>query len=309
MLSQRTKRYIWLVLALVLGGAVIGYHELPSRIREETASWFAAEDVNPAKVVQTKRETPLPVVLGRGKLQPVSEVDVASRAPGRIIEIRPKVGDRVTKGQVLAIIRSDELLQRKKNIEAALDAAKAVLWQKEGQLAAAEKELERAQELLKRDLIAGRDVKEAETATEAARAQQALAQAQVAEQQAALEQTQYLLGLSKLAAPISGVVIRRLVEPGVYVSASTPVLAVASLDPLKVMIDISETGRYSIREGVAAQIRADALPDRVFEGRVAVLHPKPETTRTVVAEIELSNHAHVLAPGMGVEVTLNESNQ
>jgi membrane fusion protein (multidrug efflux system) len=309
MLSQRTKR-IWLLLALVLGGVAIGYGELPSRISEKTASWLAADDVNPAnKVVKVRKESTPAVLRGSGKLQPVSEVDVASRVPGRVIEVRPRVGDRVTKGQVLAIIRPDELLQRKKSVEVILEAAKADLVQKEIQLAVAEKELERARELLKKDLIAGRDVKEAEVATDAARAQQALAQAQVAEQQAALEQTQYLLGLSKLAAPISGVVIRRLVEPGVYVSASTPVLAVASLDPLKVMINISEEGLDSIRDGGAAQIRADAFPGRIFEGRVAVLHPKPETTQTVVAEIELSNHAHVLAPGMSVEVTLNESNQ
>jgi RND family efflux transporter MFP subunit len=308
MLSQRTKR-IWLLLTVVLVGAVIGYRQLPSWIREETASWFAADDVNPAKVVQAKRETPPPIVRKSGKLQPVSEVDVASRVPGRVIEIRPKVGDRVTKGQVLAIIRSDELLQRKKNIEAALDAAKAALWQKESQLAAAEKELETVRELLKRDLIAGRNVKEAETATDTARAQQALAQAQVAEQQAALEQTQYLLGFSKLAAPITGVVTRSLVEPGVYVNVSTPVFTVASLDPLKVMVNISEEGLDSIRDGGAAQIRADAFPDRIFEGRVAVLHSKSETTQTVVAEIELSNHAHVLAPGMSVEISLTRSSQ
>ena len=294
----------------MLGGLVICYRQQPSRIKEDRGSWFAADDINPAKVVQVQRgETTPPVVRGSGKLQPVSEVDVAPRVPGRIIEVRPKVGDRVIQGQVLAIIRPDELLQRKKSVEVILEAAKADLVQKEIQLAVAEKELERARELLKKDLIAGRDVKEAEAATDSARAQQALAQAQVAEQQAALEQTQYLLGLSKLAAPISGVVIRRLVEPGVYVSASTPVLAVASLDPLKVMINISEEGLDSIRDGGGAQIRADAFPGRIFEGRVAVLHPKPETTQTVVAEIELSNHAHVLAPGMSVEVTLNESNQ
>jgi RND family efflux transporter MFP subunit len=297
---------MWLVLALVLGGVMIGYCAPLSRIREATDNWVA---VNPAIVAPAKRETVLPVVLGSGKLQPVTEVDVTPRLPGRIIEVRPKIDDRVTRGQVLAIIRSDALLQRKKSVEVILDAAKADLTQKEIQLAVAEKELERVRELLKRDLIAARDVKEAEAVTDSARAQQALAQAQVAEQQAALEQTQYLLGLSNLAAPISGVVMRRLVEPGVYVSASTPVLAVAPLDPLKVMVNISKTGRYSIREGLPVQIRASVLPDRVFEGRVAALHSKSETTPTSVAEIELSNPAHVLAPGMSVEITLTESNQ
>jgi RND family efflux transporter MFP subunit len=302
------KRYLWLLLFFALGGVVIGYRQLSTRITD--GSWFAADDVSVATVVQAKRKTPLSVVLGSGKLQPVSEVDVVPRVPGRIIEIRPKVGDRVTQGQLLAISRSDELLERKKSVEAILEAARADLAQKEIQLAVAEKELERTRELLEKDLIARRDVKEAEASTDSARAQQERAQAQVAEQQAALEQTRYLLELSKLlAAPISGVVIRRLVEPGVYVGASTPVLVVASLDPLKVMFNISETERYSIREGVPAQIRVDVLPGRVFEGRVAVLHPQSETTRTVVAEIELSNPAHVLAPGMSVEVALTESNQ
>jgi RND family efflux transporter MFP subunit len=301
------KRYLWLLLFFALGGVVIGYRQLSTRITD--GSWFAADDVSVATVVQAKRKTPLSVVLGSGKLQPVSEVDVVPRVPGRIIEIRPKVGDRVTQGQLLAISRSDELLERKKSVEAILEAARADLAQKEIQLAVAEKELERTRELLEKDLIARRDVKEAEASTDSARVQQERAQAQVAEQQAALEQTRYLLGLSKLAAPISGVVIRRLVEPGVYVGASTPVLVVASLDPLKVMFNISETERYSIREGVPAQIRVDVLPGRVFEGRVAVLHPQSETTRTVVAEIELSNPAHVLAPGMSVEVALTESNQ
>ena len=299
---------MWLVLAVVLGGLVIGYRQPASRVREEPGR-FVADDEIPVTVVRAKSGTPLPAVLGSGTLQPVSEVEVAPRVPGRIIEVRPKVGDRVIKGQVLAIARSDELLERKKSVEVILDGAKADLRQKEIQLAAAEKELERARELFKKDLIAGRDVKEAEAATDSARAQQALARAQVAEQQAALEQTQYLLGLSKLATPISGVVLRRLVEPGVYVGASTPVLVVATLDPLKVMVNISETERYSIREGVPAQIRVDGLPDHVFEGRVAILHPKSETTQMVVAEIELSNHAHLLAPGMSVEVTLADSIQ
>ena len=299
---------MWLVLAVVLGGLVIGYRQPASRVREEPGR-FVADDEIPVTVVRAKSGTPLPAVLVSGTLQPVSEVEVTPRVPGQIIEVRPKVGDRVIKGQVLAIARSDELLERKKSVEVILDGAKADLRQKEIQLAAAEKELERARELFKKDLIAGRDVKQAEAATDSARAQQALARAQVAEQQAALEQTQYLLGLSKLATPISGVVLRRLVEPGVYVGASTPVLVVATLDPLKVMVNISETERYSIREGVPAQIRVDGLPDRVFEGRVAILHPKSETTQMVVAEIELSNHAHLLAPGMSVEVTLADSIQ
>ena len=130
------------------------------------------------------------------------------RSRGNLSKVQLKVGDKVAKGQILATVRSGELLQRVEKITAALEAATADLRQKESRLADAEKALKRAHELHSRDLISARDLKETEAARDTARAQQALTHAQVAEQQAALQQTRYLLAVSKLVAPLSGVVTR-----------------------------------------------------------------------------------------------------
>ena len=98
----------------------------------------------------------------------------------------------------------------------------------------------RTRELHSRDLIPGRDLKEAEAARQgSSRAQLALADAQVAEQQAALQQTRYFGWLFlKLVAPLSGVVTRTAPESGADVQTSTPIFSVGALEPLTVLIEI-----------------------------------------------------------------------
>jgi HlyD family secretion protein len=294
-----------LLIILAVGALIIGYHQL---IMENFLGWFVTHDAIRVTAAPVNKALIPRVVRGRGQLQAVEVVDVVSPVAGQLSEFRLKVGDKVAKGQTLATVRSRELLQRVEQITAALEAATADLRQKESRLAEAEKALARAHELNSRDLISGRDLKEAEAARDTARAQQALTHAQVAEQQAALEQTRYLLAISKLVAPLSGVVTRIPPEPGADVQTSTPLFSVGALESLKVMIEIPETDLAFARDSVAAQVRVNALPDRVFEGRVTLLQSQLGKTQTVVAEVELSNRDRLLVPGMNVEVTLVQKN-
>jgi multidrug efflux pump subunit AcrA (membrane-fusion protein) len=74
------------------------------------------------------------------------------------------------------------------------------------------------------------------------------------------------------------------------------------------MIEISEID--FVRVGVAVQIRADGLPERVFAGQVTALRfQQSETTQRVVAEVQLPNRDYLLAPGMKVDVTLVQNSQ
>jgi RND family efflux transporter MFP subunit len=295
----------WLLIILAIGALIIGYRQL---IMEKFLGWFVTHDAIRVTAAPVNQALIPHVVRGRGQLQAVEVVDVVSPVAGQLSKVQLKAGDKVAKGQTLATVRSGELLQRVEKIAAALEAATADLRQKESRLAEAEKALERANEFHSRDLIAGRDLKEAEAARDMAHAQWVLTHAQVAEQQAALEQTRYLLAISKLVAPLSGVLTRIPPESGADVQTSTPIFSLSALEPLKVMIEIPETDLAFVRNGVAAQVRADALPDRVFEGRVTLLQSKLEKTQRVVAEVELSNRDRLLVPGMNVEVTLVQNN-
>jgi RND family efflux transporter MFP subunit len=276
---------------------------------EKFLGWFVTHDAIRVMAAPVNKASIPHVVRGRGQLQAVEVVDVVSPVAGQLSKVKLKVGDKVAKGQTLATVRSGELLQRVEKITAALEAATADLRQKESRLADAEKALERAHELHSRDLIPARDLKEAEAARDTARAQQALTHAQVAEQQAALEQTRYVLTIAKLVAPLSGVVTR------IYSLSLAPMFrlrcryfSVGAMEPLKVMVEIPETDLAFVRDSVAAQVRADALPDRIFDGRVTLLQSQLGKTQTVVAEVELSNRDRLLVPGMNVEVTLVQKN-
>jgi len=287
----------WLVIIVVVAATIIGYR------------WLGTHDAIPVTVAPVNKVLLPHIVRGRGQLQAIEVVDVVSPVAGQLSKVQLKVGDRVTQGQILATVRSHELLARAQKIAAALETAKTDLRQKDSRLTEAEKALERAHELYSRDLIPARDLKEAEAARDTARAQRALAHAQVAEQQAALEQTRYLLGVAKLVAPVNGVVTRILAESGAYVQTSMPVFFIGAVEPLKVMIEIPETDLDFVRDGVAAQVRADALPDRVFEGQVILLQSKLEKTQSVFVEVQLSNRDRLLVPGMKVEATLVQHSQ
>jgi len=296
----------WPVILVVIGALIIGYRQL---VREEFLGWLATHDAIPVAAAPVNKALLPHIVRGGGQLQAIEVVDIVSPVAGQLSEVRLKVSDRVSKGQILATVRSHELEQRLQKVAAALETAKEDLRRKEGHLAEAEKALERAQELYNRDLIPGRDLKEAEAARDTAGAQQTLAHAQVAEQQAALEQTRYLLGIAKLVAPLNGVLTRILAESGAHVQSSMPVFSIGAMEPLKVVIEIPETDLDFVRDGVAAQVRADALPDRVFEGQVILLQSKLEKTQRVFVEVQLSNRDRLLIPGMKVEVTLVQNSQ
>ena len=287
-------------------GIVGSYRLGPAGVVEKFGGWFALEDEIPVRAVQVRRGPVAMEVHESGTLQPVKEVEVVSMVPGFLEEMRYRVGDVVSAGQWVGSIRATELIQRARQIEATLDAVQAGQHEKENRLNDLEKKSERARELRNQDLIAGKDLTDAETAVATARAQMELGQAQVAQHRASLEQVRYLLNFSKLIAPLSGVVTRRLRTPGTYLQRSEPVMAVANLDVMRVTIQISRKDVDSIQRDMPARISAETLPGQVFEGRVVETHSESEAgDLNSEAEIHVANAKHYLQPGMHVRVSLS----
>ena len=299
------RRLLGILLALAAVGIVSSYRLGPVGVIEKFRGWFALEDEILVRAVQVRRG-PVPMeVHESGTLQPVKEVEIVSMVPGFLEEMRYKVGDVVSAGQWVASIRATELIQRARQIGAALDAVQADLHEKENRLNDLEKKLAQARELRNQDLIAGKDLTDAETAVATARAQMELGQAQVAQHRASLEQVRYLLSFSKLIAPLSGVVTRRLRTPGTYLQRSEPVMAVANLDVMRVTIQISQKDVDSMQRDMPARISAETLPGQVFEGRVVETHSESEAgDLNSEAEIHVANAKHILQPGMRVRVSL-----
>ena len=102
-----------------------------------------------------------------------------------------------------------------------------------------------------------------------------------------------------LTAPFAGTVLERGVVEGQYVGADTPLFSLADLSHLWVLADLYEMDFGRVKAGDAARFTTDALPGRVFEGRVAFIYPTVSSeTRTMKLRIALASPEALLRPGM-----------
>lgn len=147
-----------------------------------------------------------------------------------------------------------------RDIRTRLDQARAQVAADRAQAAKTAADLSRAKALLERDEASRQDVDHAQAASDAAAAA-------VSRSEAALRQAELDLSYTKVAAPEGGVVTRKAVEPGAYVSVGQAMLAVVPEESW-VVANFKETQLTRMRPGQRAEVRVDAYPDKVLRGRV-----------------------------------------
>jgi cobalt-zinc-cadmium efflux system membrane fusion protein len=244
-----------------------------------------------------------------GTIQPIDNRvgSVGPLAPGRIVEVRAKVGDRVKTGQILAIfdnIESGELIAQEQSARAELERLKA-------QLIPATRQTERSRRLA--DIGAG-----AEKDYESSKAEQEGIEANIRSQQALIDGIRQRLSrfgvsndshrgsfLTVLKAPFPGVVTKAQASPGDFIDEGREVFTVADLSRIWVQAEVYEKDLGRIRVGQDASITVDTYPNETFRGRVAyvsdVLDPQ---TRTARVRCDVDNHDLRLKTDMFVNIAL-----
>ena len=221
-------------------------------------------------VAEVKPESRPVVLRMSGELQPSAEVDVVSRLAGRLTEVRFKTGETVTAGAVVASVSSGEIVERTRLVESGLIATRKQFQERQQEAAEADKQLSRHQELYRRDLIARRDVEQAEIQAATATAQLELARAQIAQEEAMLLQARKLQQLAHIVAPVSGLVVGAL-SPGAPVTAARAILAIAQIDRLKLVGAAPARFKDLIGDGMTAQVSPRELPAGARAGKVVRL--------------------------------------
>jgi len=190
--------------------------------------------------------------------------------PGRIEKIYVEVGQRVTKGQLLVQMESSNLQQQST------------------QLANLEKDYERYSELLKVGGIAQQQVDQIKTQIDMLKASQKNVQ----------DNTQ-------LRSPINGVITARNYDNG-DVFAQIPVLTVQQLNPLKVVINVSESYFSLVKVGMPVDLKLDVYEGETFTGKVRLIYPTIDAgTHTFGVEVVIDNKDMKVRPGMYTRATLN----
>ncbi|HEU4645091.1 MAG TPA: efflux RND transporter periplasmic adaptor subunit [Burkholderiales bacterium] len=213
-----------------------------------------------------------------GSLRAVREVRIVNQEEGRLTEVRLREGDRVKAGEML--VRYDDRILR-----AELDQSSATLRQ-------AELDHARSRQLKEKGFVSEDAVSRAATALEIARARVRLLQVRV----------QHMA----IAAPFDGVVAQRLVEPGNVTPQHTHLLTVIDPSQLVTDVNVSELVMPYLDVGDRADVRIDALGEKLHPGRIVRIHPSIDAaTRTGRVEVVLNPVPPGARPGQFCRVLLS----
>jgi HlyD family secretion protein len=246
----------------------------------------------------------------------VTAVEASFRIPGRVSERLVDEGEKVSAGQLIARLESDDLAHEVARRRADLQAAQAVLAehmagsrneeiaQAEAILAAAQAEAKRVaddfrrqEELFRREVIPQQRYDAARAAYDTSRAQlsqagEALAlvrkgprreridqaRARLKEAEAALALAGARLGYTTLTSPAAGLVLSKNIEPGEQVAAGTPVVTLGEMASVWVRAYIAETDLGRIKVGQKARVTTDTWPGKVYDGTITFIAAEAEFT-------------------------------
>jgi RND family efflux transporter MFP subunit len=219
------------------------------------------------------------------------------------MDIAVKLGDRVNRGQRIAKIEDEEILEQVRQAEAAFEVAKATIRQREADLALAKTNVERSRNLFQRQLLPQQTLDDAEAKYQSAQAALDLARAQNTQSQSRLDELRFTLQNTIITSPVNGFVSRRTVDPGAFVSQNAPVVEVVDITRVRLVANIVEKDLKQIGVGDTARVEVDAFPGEDFMGRIARVSPVLDpSTRTAPIEVEIANSQYRLKPGMYARV-------
>jgi RND family efflux transporter MFP subunit len=241
---------------------------------------FAAHDLASVESRALKRWLPI-----FGTLQPVRQATVRSKVSGEIRQIPVREGESVQAGQLIARFDTADLDARLAERLGALESAKA-------QLALAEKTRSMNVKLLNERFISQNAFDGSESSFNVAQGSVKSAEAQVRLAQNAIKD-------AVVAAPLSGIVAKRHVQPGEKVPFDAPLLTVVDLRDMELAALVPAMDVPELRVGMPVELSVDGFGERRFTGRVERINPSTEPgTRAIHVFVGLTNPDGALKSGM-----------
>jgi membrane fusion protein (multidrug efflux system) len=231
----------------------------------------------PVEVAAAGRDTVVDAIVATGQIEAVQSIELRPEVDGRLVEIFMREGAEVARGTQLFKIDDAELRAQVARLEAERDRAVQAL--------------ERTRRLIEQNASSEADL-------EAAEANARSTQAQLDLQQVRLDRT-------VVRAPFSGLVGARLVSLGDYVTTSTRLVTLQTVDPQRAVFRVPERYAQRLELGQEVTFRVAALPDVEFTGVVDFVDPVVALpARTITVKAEVPDPDRDLKPGMFIEVRL-----
>jgi HlyD family secretion protein len=334
--GPRVRKRVFVIAGVVVVSivAIAGY----------VTTMGAGVDIDSAKLATVERGTMVRSVVATGKVEPITKVEIKSKANGIIKALRVDVDSVVHEGDILAELDKDQLLAQVRGSEANLLAARAALEGAEAQLKKNRVEAEgpdvefarrafrRAQSLFDQHLIAQSALDDANSAVDMGEnrkraaesqlvvsdAKVAEARAQVAQAKAAADRAAEDLANATIRAPINATVLTRDVELGSPVSSilnlganASLVMTLGDIDRVFVRGRVDEADIGHVRLGQPARIRVETFKDKIFNGKVTQISPmgiEKDNVTNFEVRVSIENPGQELKANMtaNAEIVLEE---
>lgn len=225
-------------------------------------------------VEKVKKHDLTSIVSASGEVKPKKSVNISALISGRIVKIGVEEGQRVQKDDFLLKSESTQHEANADRDRAVIRTFRAELIKANAQLKKDERFCERQKKLHDEKLISGEQLEDAKTAQEISKASHEAILYQIRQAQASLESTLYMLSKTVYNSPIAGIITSLIVEEGEIAMIGTMnmpgtvLMTIADLSVMEVEVEVDETDVISLSLEQIADIRIDALPDRVLQGKV-----------------------------------------
>jgi HlyD family secretion protein len=304
----------------------------------------ATPDLDASRLATVERGTMVQSVVATGKVEPITKVEIKSKANGIIEQLHVDVDQHVTTGQTLVELDKENLRARLREARANLQAAGAALEGARAQyeknkvealapdVEYAQRNFERARQLSEQKLVAPQALDDARSAMELAinrreaakvqlgvsKAKVAEADANVAQARAAVERAEEELANATIRAPINATVLTRDVELGSPVSsilnmgsAATLVMTLGDINQVFVRGQVDEVDIGRVRLGQPARITVETFKDKAFDGKVTQISPigtEKDNVTTFEVKVSIDNPGNELKANMtaNAEIILEE---
>jgi HlyD family secretion protein len=263
------------------------------------------------KLATVERGLMISTVTATGTINPVTTVIVGSQLSGQLVEILVDYNDKVSAGQILARLNSDQIRFKRDAAKADLDQARATQVMQEAKVAEADSTLARQVRLKPTGAVSDATYEAARTAALVAKAQLDANAAKIAQMDAVLRQVEVDLANTDIRSPVDGVIIQRSVELGQTVAASLQsptIFTIADdLQRMEIAVSVDETDVGRVKPGQRVTFTVSAYPGREFIGLVKHVRLGSQTVSNVVTYtgiVSIENREMELLPGMTASVKI-----
>jgi len=334
--GKKNRKKLWIIITVVVIVLVVAGVAIASKA--------GGTKIDPSKLAKVEQGDLAKSVVATGKIEPITKVEIKSKASGIVKHILVDAGDHVKAGQVLVELDKEQILANVHAARAALDASEANQHAAEADVERAKEDAigpdiptlqrayERAQQMAREGVVSQAALDDAQRAYELAvnkrdmaranllvsQAKVKQAAAQVAQSRAALDSAEQDDRNATIVAPIDGIILSRDVEVGSAVSSilvlgSSATLVMTLGDTHQVYVDgkVDESDIGKVYLNQPARIKVESFKDKTFYGKVTKIAPmgvEKDNVTTFEVRVSIDNPGGELKAAMtaNAEIILEE---